>query len=204
MGAAMSSRAVSPVRVAVLISGTGSNMAALIDAGQAADSGYEVSLVLSNIEDAGGLAIASAKGVATVSIPHKPFGKDREAHERAVDEALRAAGVEVVALAGYMRILTPWLVRAWEGRMLNIHPSLLPLYPGLDTHARAIAAGDAEAGCTVHLVTEGVDEGPILGQARVPVLGDDTPAALAERVKTAEHGLYPQVLTSFCKGLARA
>lgn len=199
----MSSQAASPVRVAVLISGTGSNMAALIDAGQTADSGYDVALVVSNIEDAGGLAVAAAKGVQTLSIPHKPFGKDREAHERAVDAALRAAGVEVVALAGYMRILTPWLVRAWEGRMLNIHPSLLPLYPGLDTHARALATRDAEAGCTVHLVTEGVDEGPILGQARVPILSDDTPAALAERVKTAEHRLYPQVLEDFCMGLAR-
>jgi phosphoribosylglycinamide formyltransferase 1 len=203
MGAAMSSQAASPVRVAVLISGTGSNMAALIDAGQTADSGYDVALVISNIEDAGGLAVAAAKGVQTLSIPHKPFGKDREAHERAVDAALRAAGVEVVALAGYMRILTPWLVRAWEGRMLNIHPSLLPLYPGLDTHARALAAGDAEAGCTVHLVTEGVDEGPILGQAHVRIIDGDTPAALAERVKTAEHRLYPQVLRNFCQGLVR-
>ncbi|MDO9609203.1 MAG: phosphoribosylglycinamide formyltransferase [Brevundimonas sp.] len=200
----MSSPAASHVRVAVLISGTGSNMAALIDAGQVADSGYEVALVLSNIDGAGGLAIAAAKGVQTVSIPHKPFGKDREAHERAVDEALRAARVEVIALAGYMRILTPWLVRAWDGRMLNIHPSLLPLYPGLDTHARAIAAGDAEAGCTVHLVTEGVDEGPILGQARVPIIDGDTPASLAERVKTAEHRLYPQVLGAFCRELGRA
>lgn len=199
----MSSQAASPVRVAVLISGTGSNMAALIDAGQTADSGYDVALVISNIEDAGGLAVAAAKGVQTLSIPHKPFGKDREAHERAVDAALRAAGVEVVALAGYMRILTPGLVRAWEGRMLNIHPSLLPLYPGLDTHARALAAGDAEAGCTVHLVTEGVDEGPVLGQARVRIIDGDTPAALAERVKTAEHRLYPQVLRNFCQGLVR-
>ena len=199
----MSSQAASPVRVAVLISGTGSNMAALIDAGQTADSGYDVALVISNIEDAGGLAVAAAKGVQTLSIPHKPFGKDREAHERAVDAALRAAGVEVVALAGYMRILTPWLVRAWEGRMLNIHPSLLPLYPGLDTHARALAAGDAEAGCTVHLVSEGVDEGPILGQARVPIVPGDTPESLAERVKTAEHRLYPQVLDAFCQALAR-
>ncbi len=199
----MSSQAASPVRVAVLISGTGSNMAALIDAGQTADSGYDVALVISNIEDAGGLAVAAAKGVQTLSIPHKPFGKDREAHERAVDAALRAAGVEVVALAGYMRILTPWLVRAWEGRMLNIHPSLLPLYPGLDTHARALAAGDAEAGCTVHLVTEGVDEGPVLGLARVRIIDGDTPAALAERVKTAEHRLYPQVLRNFCQGLVR-
>ncbi|MDZ4111172.1 MAG: phosphoribosylglycinamide formyltransferase, partial [Brevundimonas sp.] len=148
-------------------------------------------------------AIASAKGVATDSIPHKPFGKDREAHERAVDEALRATGVEVVALAGYMRILTPWLVRAWEGRMLNIHPSLLPRYPGLDTHARALAAGDAEAGCTVHLVTDGVDDGPVLGQAIVPVQPDDTRASLAQRVLVAEHVLYPRVLGDFCRGRVR-
>ena len=188
-------------RVAVLISGAGSNMAALIDAGQAPDSAYEVWLVVSNIEGAGGLAIAAAKGVATATVAHKPFGKDREAHERAVDAVLRDAGIEVVALAGYMRVLTPWLVGGWRGRMLNIHPSLLPLYPGLDTHARAIAAGDAEAGCTVHLVTEGVDEGPILGQARVPIVAGDTPEALAERVKTAEHGLYPRVLGAFCRDL---
>lgn len=190
-------------RVAVLISGAGSNMAALIDAGQAPDSGYEVVLVLSNIEGAGGLAIAAAKGVAPATVAHKPFGKDREAHERAVDAVLRDAGVEVVALAGYMRVLTPWLVGGWRERMLNIHPSLLPLYPGLDTHARAIAAGDAEAGCTVHLVTEGVDEGPILGQARVPIVEGDTAEALAERVKTAEHRLYPQVLGDFCRDLGQ-
>lgn len=190
-------------RVAVLISGAGSNMAALIDAGQAPDSGYEVAVVLSNVEGAGGLAIAAAKGVSTLAVSHKPFGKDREAHERVVDEALRDAGVEVIALAGYMRVLTPWLVGGWRERMLNIHPSLLPLYPGLDTHARALAAGDAEAGCTVHLVTEGVDEGPILGQARVPIVPGDTPETLAERVKTAEHGLYPQVLGAFCRDLER-
>ncbi|HBI18860.1 MAG TPA: phosphoribosylglycinamide formyltransferase [Brevundimonas sp.] len=199
----MSSSPLPPVRVAVLISGAGSNMAALIDAGQRTDSGYEVALVVSNIEGAGGLAIAAAKGVATASVAHKPFGKDREAHERAVDAVLRDAGIEVVALAGYMRVLTPWLVGGWRGRMLNIHPSLLPLYPGLDTHARAIAASDAEAGCTVHLVTEGVDEGPILGQARVPIVADDTPEALAERVKTAEHELYPRVLGAFCRDLGR-
>jgi phosphoribosylglycinamide formyltransferase-1 len=190
-------------RVAVLISGAGSNMAALIDAGQKADSAYEVVLVVSNVEDAGGLAVAAAKGVKAVAIPHRPFGKDREAHERAVDEALRAAKVEVIALAGYMRVLTPWLVGGWRGRMLNIHPSLLPLYPGLDTHARAIAAGDAEAGCTVHLVTEGVDEGPVLGQKRVPVLSDDTPASLAQRVLAAEHQLYPEALSAFCRDLPR-
>ena len=199
----MSPQAATPVRVAVLISGAGSNMAALIDAGQAAHSGYEVALVVSNMEGAGGLAVAAAKGVATATVAHKTFGKDREAHERAVDAVLRDAGIEVVALAGYMRVLTPWLVGGWRGRMLNIHPSLLPLYPGLDTHARAIAAGDAEAGCTVHLVTEGVDEGPILGQARVPIVAGDTAEALAERVKTAEHGLYPRVLGAFCRDLKR-
>ncbi|ASE41251.1 phosphoribosylglycinamide formyltransferase [Brevundimonas vesicularis] len=203
MRGAMSPQAAPPVRVAVLISGAGSNMAALIDAGQAPDSGYEVVLVLSNVEGAGGLAIAAAKGVATATVAHKPFGKDREAHERAVDAVLRDAGAEVLALAGYMRVLTPWLVGGWRERMLNIHPSLLPLYPGLDTHARAITAGDAEAGCTVHLVTEGVDEGPILGQARVPIVEGDTAEALAERVKTAEHQLYPQVLSDFCRDLLR-
>ena len=203
MRGAMSIEPSSPLRVAVLISGTGSNMAALIDAGQASGGEWEVALVLSNVEGAGGLAVAAAKGVATATVAHKPFGKDREAHEAAVDVVLRDAGVQVVALAGYMRVLTPGLVGAWRGRMLNIHPSLLPLYPGLDTHARAIAAGDAEAGCTVHLVTEGVDEGPILGQARVPIVPGDTPASLAERVKTAEHGLYPRVLGAFCRDLAR-
>ena len=156
---------------------------------------------MSNIANAGGLAVAEAKGVAVQNIPHAAFGRDRAAHERAIDEALKAHGVEMVALAGYMRVLTPWLVGGWRGRMINIHPSLLPLYPGLDTHARALAAGDAEAGCTVHGVTEGVDEGPILGQVRVPVLHDDTPASLAERVKTAEHRLYPRVLHAVCNTL---
>ena len=179
-------------------------MAALIDAGQAPDSAYEVALVLSNVEDAGGLAVARAKGVETAVVSHRPFGKDRAAHEQAIDATLRRAGVQVVALAGYMRVLTPWLVGAWRERMLNIHPSLLPLYPGLDTHARAIAAGDAEAGCTVHLVTEGVDEGPILNQARVPILGDDTPASLAQRVLAAEHLLYPRALDAFCRALPEA
>lgn len=188
-------------RVAVLISGAGSNMAALIDAGRAPDSAYEVVLVVANVEDAGGLTVARAKGVAAVAVPHRPFGKDREAHETAIDTALQDAGVEVVALAGYMRVLTPWLVGGWRGRMLNIHPSLLPLYPGLDTHARALSAGDAEAGCTVHLVTEGVDEGAVLAQARVPVQADDTPDSLAQRVLAAEHALYPQTLDAFCRSL---
>lgn len=190
------------VRLAVLISGAGSNMAALIDAADHADAPFEVVLVLSNRPDAGGLTVAEGKGVATAVVDHRPFGKDREAHERAVDAVLEAHAVEVVGLAGYMRLLTPWLVKRWEGRMLNIHPSLLPKYPGLDTHARAIAAGDVEAGCSVHLVTEGVDDGPLLGQARVPVLPDDTAASLAQRVLAAEHDLYPRVLADFCRTLA--
>tara|TARA_R110002124_G_scaffold175838_1_gene343721 strand:+ start:3540 stop:4136 length:597 start_codon:yes stop_codon:yes gene_type:complete len=188
-------------RVAVLISGGGTNMAALIAAGQAADAPFEVVLVISNVPDAGGLAIAQAAGVAALSIDHRPYGKDRAAHEQAIDAMLHEHGVEMIALAGYMRLLTPWLVSRWAGRMLNIHPSLLPLYPGLDTHARALAAGDTEAGCTVHIVTEGVDEGPVLGQARLPVRDDDTPATLAERVKIAEHELYPQVLSTYCRTL---
>jgi len=188
-------------RVAVLISGAGSNMASLIAAGQAADAPFEVVLVISNLPDAGGLAIAQAAGVAALSIDHRPYGKDRAAHEQVIDAMLNEHGVEMIALAGYMRLLTPWLVGRWAGRMLNIHPSLLPLYPGLDTHARTLAAGDSEAGCTVHIVTEGVDEGPILGQARLPVRDDDTPATLAERVKIAEHELYPQVLSTYCRTL---
>lgn len=184
--------------VGILISGAGSNMAALIDAGRAEGSPYEVVLVVSNAPKAGGLAVAQAKGVPTAVVDHRDFPGDREAHERAMDAALQGAGVRLIALAGYMRVLTPWLVRRWDGRMLNIHPSLLPLYPGLDTHARAIEAGDAEAGCTVHWVTEGVDEGPILGQSRVPVLAEDTPGALAERVRAAEHILYPAMLARAC------
>lgn len=191
----------SKIPVAVLISGAGSNMAALVDAGRRAGSAFEVVLVVSNRPDAAGLDVAAGKGVATVSLDHRDFGQDREAHERALDAVLRRHGARVVTLAGYMRLLTPWLVGRWAGRMINVHPSLLPLYPGLDTHARALAAGDAEAGCTVHLVTEGVDEGPILGQARVPVLPDDTPGSLQQRVRTAEHRLYPDVLEEFCRRL---
>lgn len=187
------------VRVAVLISGAGSNMAALIDAGQQPDAPFEVVLVLSNRPEAGGLAVAEARGVTTAVIGHTAFGKDRQAHEQAIQTVLDAHRIEVVALAGYMRLLTPFLVGQWAGRMLNIHPSLLPKYPGLDTHARALAAGDTEAGCSVHLVTEGVDEGPILGRAAVPIQPDDTPALLALRVLEAEHALYPRALADFCR-----
>jgi len=188
------------VRVAILISGGGSNMAALIDAA-GSDAPYEVVLVVSNDPEAGGLAVARAKGVPAVAIHHRPFGKDRAAHEAAIQERLEAADVEVVALAGYMRVLTPWLVGRWTERMLNIHPSLLPKYPGLDTHARAIAAGDTEAGCTIHLVTDGVDEGPVLAQSAVPIIPGDTPASLAQRVLQAEHALYPRALTDYCRAL---
>ncbi|MEW6391307.1 MAG: phosphoribosylglycinamide formyltransferase [Pseudomonadota bacterium] len=188
-------------KVAVLISGRGSNMEALVKAARAPGCPFEIALVLANKPDAKGLEIAAEAGVEALCVDGKPFGKDREAHERAIDAALRERGIEVIALAGYMRILTPFLVDAWEGRMLNIHPSLLPKYPGLDTHARAIAAGEVEAGCTVHLVTAGVDEGPILGQARVPILPDDDDHSLAERVLQQEHKLYAATLADFVRTL---
>lgn len=188
-------------KVAVLISGRGSNMEALVRAAKSPACPFEIALVLANKPDAGGLATAAAEGVESLCVDQKPFGRDREAHERAIDAALRERGIEVIALAGYMRILTPFLVDAWEGRMLNIHPSLLPAYPGLDTHARAIAAGEVEAGCTVHLVTAGVDEGPILGQARVPILPDDDDHSLAARVLEQEHRLYAQTLAEFVRTL---
>jgi phosphoribosylglycinamide formyltransferase-1 len=187
----------SRTKVGVLISGRGSNMQALCEAARR-DPAYpaEIALVLSNRADAAGLQTAEGYGAKTLVIDHKPFAKDREAHERAVDAALRDAGVELVALAGYMRVLTPWLVQAWSGRMINIHPSLLPAFPGLDTHRRALEAGVKLHGCTVHLVNEGVDEGPILGQAAVPVLPGDTEATLAARVLAAEHRLYPACLAA--------
>jgi formyltetrahydrofolate-dependent phosphoribosylglycinamide formyltransferase len=175
-------------------------MQALIEAARAPDYPGEIALVVSNRADATGLQIAADAGVATAVIDHKPFGTDREAHEHAVDRALRTAGVEVVALAGYMRVLSPWLVEAWAGRMINIHPSLLPEFPGLDTHARALAAGVAEHGCTVHLVTNGVDEGPILAQARLGVRPDEDEQSLSARVLIEEHRLYPQALAGFIRG----
>jgi phosphoribosylglycinamide formyltransferase-1/phosphoribosylamine--glycine ligase/phosphoribosylglycinamide formyltransferase/phosphoribosylformylglycinamidine cyclo-ligase len=191
----------SKTKVAVLISGRGSNMEALVRAAQATDCPFEIALVLANKPEAGGLATAQAAGIEALCVDQKLFGKDREAHERAIDAALRERGIQIIALAGYMRILTAFLVDAWEGRMLNIHPSLLPAYPGLDTHGRALAAGDVEAGCTVHLVTAGVDEGPILGQARVPILPGDTEAMLTQRVLEQEHRLYAATLAEFVRGL---
>jgi formyltetrahydrofolate-dependent phosphoribosylglycinamide formyltransferase len=188
-------------RVGVLISGRGSNMQVLLRA--ASDPLYpaEIVAVISNRPEAPGLGLARAAGVPALAIDHRPFRGDRQAHERAIDDALRAHGAELVCLAGYMRLLTPWLVAQWRGRMLNIHPSLLPAFPGLDTHARALAAGATRHGCTVHLVTETMDEGPVLGQADVPVLPNDTEAALAARVLAQEHLLYPRVLRSFIEAL---
>lgn len=190
------------VKVGILISGRGSNMSALIAAAKAKDFPAEIALVISNVPDAGGLEAARAQGVEAVAIDSRPFGKDRKAHEQAMDAALRDAGVEVVCLAGFMRLLTPWFVDAWSGRMLNIHPSLLPAYKGLHTHARAIEAGETEAGCSVHIVTADLDDGPVLGQARVPVLPGDDEAALAARVLLEEHRLYPECLAEFCRTLA--
>jgi len=188
-------------KVAVLISGRGSNMEALVRAARDPACPFEVALVLANKPEAGGLITAAAAGIEALAIDQKTYGKDREAHERAIDAVLRARGIQVVALAGYMRILTPFLVEAWAGRMLNIHPSLLPAYPGLDTHGRALRAGEVEAGCTVHLVTAGVDEGPILGQARVPILPSDDEHSLSDRVLEQEHRLYAATLADFARGL---
>lgn len=183
--------------VAILLSGRGSNATALITAAQDPDFPARICLVLSNNPDAPGLDIARAAGLPTLAIDHRSFGKDRAAHEHAIHAALEDSGAQAVCLAGYMRLLTPYLTTAWAGRMLNIHPSLLPSFPGLHTHERALAAGVRLHGCTVHLVTEGMDEGPILGQAAVPVLPGDTPDLLAARVLQQEHGLYPLALRHF-------
>jgi phosphoribosylglycinamide formyltransferase-1 len=184
-------------RTAILISGRGSNMEALIAA--ARDPAYpaEIVLVMSNRPDAAGLLIARQAGIRAEAIDHRLFGRDRGAHEAAIDAALRQAEVEIVCLAGYMRLLTPVLVQAWHGRMLNIHPSLLPAFPGLHTHARALEAGVRLHGCTVHLVTQEMDSGPILAQAAVPVLPGDTEDELAARVLRQEHVIYPAALAAF-------
>jgi formyltetrahydrofolate-dependent phosphoribosylglycinamide formyltransferase len=182
------------LRVAILISGRGSNMVSLLQAAATPDYPADIVLVVSNTPDAPGLARAREAGVETLAIDHRVFGRDRAAHEAAIDDALRARDIGLVCLAGYMRLLSPLLVDRWAGRMLNIHPSLLPAFPGLHTHARALAAGVKLHGCTVHLVTQGMDEGPILAQAAVPVLPGDTEATLAARVLAQEHGLYPLAL----------
>ncbi len=175
--------------VGILISGRGSNMMALVEAG------IPVSLVASDKPDAPGLAWARERGIAAFGLSPKDIGK--AAYEAQIDAALREAGCEVIALAGYMRLLSDDFVARWRGQIVNIHPSLLPKYKGLDTHARAIAAGDTVAGCSVHIVTEELDGGALLGQAQVPVFADDGPDTLASRVLAAEHRLYPQVLKEF-------
>ncbi len=182
-------------KVGILISGRGWNMMALAEAAKAADCPFEIALVASDMPDAAGIAWAREQGLATFT--RSPKGIPKAEYEAAIDAALRSSGVEVIALAGYMRLLTGDFVSRWEGRILNIHPSLLPQYKGLDTHARAIEAGDAEAGCSVHVVTEELDAGAVLGQARVPILPGDTPDTLAARVLAQEHRLYSQVLADF-------
>jgi len=181
-------------RVAILISGRGANMAALIAAANQPDYPAEIAVVLSNRPDAAGLKRAAAEGIATAIVDHARFGRDREAFEQAVQAVLDAHRVEIVCLAGFMRLLTPGLVTRWSGRMLNIHPALLPSFKGLHTHERALAAGVKIHGATVHFVVPDVDSGPIIAQAAVPVLDDDTADALAARVLFAELRIYPLAL----------
>lgn len=190
-------------RVAVLISGRGSNLGALIAAARHPDYPAELALVLSNKAEAAGLERAREAGIPTAVVESRPFGKDRAGFEAAMQARLDEAGIGLIALAGFMRVLTEGFVSAWAGRMLNIHPSLLPAFPGLDTHARALAAGVRLHGCTVHFVTPGVDEGPVIAQAAVPVRPEDDEAALAARVLAQEHRLYPAALAWAASGAAR-
>jgi phosphoribosylglycinamide formyltransferase 1 len=180
-----------PKRVAVLISGRGSNMRALVERA----NGYEVALVASNKPAAEGLAWAKERGLQTWALESKGFAK--EEYDRRLSSALEERGIGTIALAGFMRILSPWFVERWAGRIVNIHPSLLPKYRGLDTHGRALEAGDQVSGCSVHVVTEELDAGEVLGQAEVPIEGGDTPERLERRVLAAEHELYPRVLSEF-------
>lgn len=186
-------------RVAILLSGGGSNMLALLDSMQG-DHPARPCLVLSNDPAAGGLVKAAARGVATAAVDHRPFGDDRAAFEAELMKPLIEAGTDIICLAGFMRVLTAGFVSHWQGRMLNIHPSLLPKYRGLHTHTRALAAGDREHGCSVHEVTAELDDGPVLGQARLAVLPGDTADTLAARVLVQEHKLYPAVLRRFAAG----
>lgn len=187
-------------RLAILISGRGSNMEALARAAQAPDYPAEIVLVASSKAGAAGLETAAALSLPTATIPSRDH-PSRDSFDAALTAVLEAHGTEAIALAGFMRILTPGFIRRWQGRIVNIHPSLLPRYPGLDTHARALAAGDTQAGCTVHMVTETLDDGPILAQGTVPILPGDTPDTLAVRVLEQEHRLYPQALAAFLRTL---
>ena len=187
-------------RVAILISGRGSNMAALIEAARAPDYPAEITLVVSNVPDAAGLARARDAGVATAVLDRKPFGKDRAAFESALQKILDAHHIDLICLAGFMRLFTAEFVQRWSGRMLNIHPSLLPLFPGLDPHGQALRAGAKTSGATVHFVIPETDAGPIIAQESVPVLPGDSPDSLAARVLEAEHRIYPMALRQVIEG----
>ncbi len=190
-------------RVAVLISGRGSNMAALIEAAKAQDYPAEIALVVSNRPDAGGLATARANGIATEVVDHTTYGKDRAAFERALQGVLEKHRIALVCLAGFMRLLTPWFVTQWQERLINIHPALLPAFKGLDTHKRALEAGVKIHGATVHFVVPEMDSGPIVAQGAVAVREDDTEATLAARVLAVEHRLYPLALKLLAEGRLR-
>ena len=189
--------------VGILISGSGSNMVALVEAMQAGEVPARPAIVVSNNPDAAGLAKAEALGVTTAMVDHRAYQGDREAFDAAVNAKLHEAGAEIVACAGFLRIMTPILTGAWAGRMLNIHPSLLPSFKGLDTHARALEAGVRFSGCTVHFARTELDAGPIIAQAVVPVRSDDTPDSLADRVLEAEHRIYPMALRLIAEGRVR-
>jgi phosphoribosylglycinamide formyltransferase-1 len=188
-------------RVGVLISGRGSNMMALVEAARADNYPAEIALVASNKADAAGLDFAAANGIKTAVVSHREF-ETREAFDAALNAVLQHHNLDIICCAGFMRIMTPTLISPWEGRMLNIHPSLLPLYKGLHTHERAIADGQTEAGCTVHLVTAELDGGPIIAQSRVPVFPGETAEMLAARVLIEEHKLYPKVLAKIANSIS--
>ena len=187
-------------RVAILISGRGSNMVALIDAAKVPSYPAEIVVVISNDPAAAGLERAAGAGIKTAVVDHKPFGRDREAFERALHAELVTNQAELVCLAGFMRLLTPWFVRQWQGRLINIHPALLPAFKGLDTHARALAEGVKEHGATVHFVVPEMDSGPIILQGKVAVEPGDTEATLAARVLAVEHRIYPEALRIVAEG----
>jgi len=190
-------------RVAVLISGRGSNLTALIEAAKMKDYPAEIVLVVSNRPDAAGLARAREAGAATAVVDHRQFGEDREAFERALDQELRGHRIDLICLAGFMRLLTPWFVDRWSGRMLNIHPALLPHFKGLHTHRRALEAGVKRHGATVHFVVPELDAGPIVAQEWIAVREGDTEEALAKRVLEVEHRIYPRALRALAEGRAR-
>jgi len=189
-------------RVAILISGRGSNMVALIEAAKAEAYPAKIALVISNVPNAGGLARAREARIPVEVVDHKRFGQDREAFDRTLDATIEAHRIDIVCLAGFMRVLTPWFVDRWKGRLINIHPSLLPALKGLDTHARALASGAQKHGATVHFVLPELDSGPIIEQQSVPVLPGDTAESLAARVIEVEHQIYPLALKRVAEGLA--